>query len=92
MVDGLLRCMGVRFSLVVDKFRTVSRRATSNARRRGTYLALRTEEGYEACRASASIRLFFNVVAEDEAEFKYASELALIGSGRTKDISNGVVA
>lgn len=77
-------------SLVADKFRTVPR--CLEHKKRGTDLALRTEEGHEPCRASASIPLFHDIAAKDEAEFKYSAELALIRSRRTEDISNRVVA
>src|ERR1035437_553279 len=50
-------------------------------------LALRTEECYEPCGASASAPLFCDIAAKDEAEFKYGPELALIRSLRAKVIS-----
>src|ERR1039458_6096925 len=50
-------------------------------------LALGPEEGYEPCGASASTPLFCDIAAEDEAEFKYGPELALVRSLRTKDSS-----
>src|ERR1035441_3547479 len=55
-------------------------------------LALGSEECYEPCGANALIRLFLDIAAEDEAEFKHGAELALIGSRRTKDISHRVAA
>src|ERR1035437_5322663 len=50
-------------------------------------LALGSEEGDDPCGASASIQLFFDIAAEDEAEFKHGPELALIRSLRAKVIS-----
>src|ERR1035437_467296 len=50
-------------------------------------LAFGPEEGDQACGASASTPLFCDIAAEDEAEFKYGPELALIRSLRAKDIS-----
>src|SRR5665213_3790641 len=54
---------------------------------RSAGLAFGPEEGYEPCGASASTPLFCDIAAEDEAEFKYGPELALIRSLRAKDIS-----
>src|ERR1019366_1297473 len=54
---------------------------------RSAGLAFGPEEGYEPCGARGSIRLFCDIAAEDEAEFKYAPELALVRSFRAKDIS-----
>src|ERR1017187_5554218 len=50
-------------------------------------LALGPEECYEPCGSNASIQLFFDIAAEDEAEFKHGPELALIRSLRAKVIS-----
>src|SRR5665213_3304485 len=54
---------------------------------RSAGLAFGPEEGYERCGASTSTPLFCDIAAEDEAEFKYGPELALIRSLRAKDIS-----
>src|ERR1017187_1233038 len=54
---------------------------------RSAGLAFGPEEGHEPCGARGSIRLFCDIAAEDEAEFKYAPELALVRSFRAKDIS-----
>ena len=54
---------------------------------RSAGLAFGPEECYELCGASASTPLFCDIAAEDEAEFKYGPELALIRSLRAKDIS-----
>src|ERR1017187_7689365 len=53
---------------------------------RSAGLAFRPEEGDQACGAGASTPLFSDIAAEDEAEFKYAPELALIRSFRAKVI------
>src|ERR1035437_4925613 len=54
---------------------------------RSAGLAFGPEEGYEPCGANASTPLFCDIAAEDEAEFKYGPEFALIRSLRAKDIS-----